>query len=175
MTHTDTGTPGATAISWRKDNPRYLIERLCKKHGYPKTPEDTDFIANEYDKLLRNPDGTLTELGIEVAGSNFLYFATNTVKALVRERNRAGRTESEKKADAEAAEAEAEKLAAKIREAVLLDQVLSNGKKLRDCTKEDLVAEGGWFLRISDKLKPGEVAGKKLSEKAVRELRDAVV
>lgn len=59
--------------------------------------------------------------------------------------------------------------AAAIKEAVLLDTVLSNGKTLRKCTKEEIAAEGGWLTRVAARLRPGQ-KGSALSEGEVRQL-----
>lgn len=59
---------------------------------------------------------------------------------------------------------------------VLLDMVLPNGKKLRHATGSDCKAFapkfGIWFGNIARKLKPGDVVGKVLTEKEVREIYD---
>lgn len=58
----------------------------------------------------------------------------------------------------------AKRLADKVSRVVLMDLVMSTGKKIRDCTFAELRREGGWFLAISKLGRPNEIVGKKLTE-----------
>jgi hypothetical protein len=56
----------------------------------------------------------------------------------------------------------------------LLDLVLPNGKRLRDCTGRDCTRLskkiGPWLMRIAEKVKPNEIVGKVLTEAQVQSL-----
>lgn len=58
-----------------------------------------------------------------------------------------------------------------VKNVVLMDIVLPNGKKLRDCTFAECSAAGGWFKLVATKGKPSELVGKVLSEEQLRLVR----
>lgn len=51
---------------------------------------------------------------------------------------------------------------------VLLDMVMFNGKKLRDCTGSDCRKGGGWLTSLSLVIKPNQKVGSGLSEDQVQ-------
>jgi hypothetical protein len=53
-------------------------------------------------------------------------------------------------------------------ELVLLDFVLPNGRKLRDCTFSELRRCGGWLTRLARVGQPSDNVGTTLTEKEVR-------
>lgn len=57
-----------------------------------------------------------------------------------------------------------------IRNLVIMDLLMPNGKQLRDCTFADLANLGNWARDLCKHGKPTEVVGKKLTEDQVRDV-----
>jgi hypothetical protein len=53
---------------------------------------------------------------------------------------------------------------------LLLDFVLPNGKKLRDCTGSECAAAGGWLLKVAERVGADAIVGDKLSEVQVAKI-----
>lgn len=53
---------------------------------------------------------------------------------------------------------------------IALDLVMPTGKKLRDSTKTECAAAGGWYAAIADRLEPGQIVGNVFTEDQVREV-----
>ena len=56
---------------------------------------------------------------------------------------------------------------------MLLDLVQPTGKRLRNSTKEEIEAAGGWLAEIADRLKPGQKVGDHMKEDEVRQIFDS--
>lgn len=59
---------------------------------------------------------------------------------------------------------------AAVRQVILLDLPLSNGKKARDCTGAELDREGSAWKEVATHLKPTQVLDKHLSERDVKNI-----
>lgn len=55
-----------------------------------------------------------------------------------------------------------------VRRVVLLDVVFPNGKKARNCTREDGLAFGGFWTKACQKMKPGQLIGDVYTEEKIR-------
>lgn len=55
--------------------------------------------------------------------------------------------------------------------AVLMDFVLSNGKKLRESTFGDCAHDGGWLLTVAKQGRANEIVGRKLTENDLQNLQ----
>lgn len=80
----------------------------------------------------------------------------------------AARRENRKRADAEA-----QAFIRRAHRIMLLDLVLPTGKRLRNSTKEEVEATGGWYAELGAKLKPGETVGRAWKEDQVRHVFDS--
>lgn len=78
------------------------------------------------------------------------------------------RTQEESKLRTQAAFAE---LKAKVRDVVLLDILLPNGKALRDATGADCVKAGGFFAEVAKQIKPTQVVDRHLTEGDLQNIR----
>lgn len=118
--------------------------------------------------MTQNPDATRKEL------EDMYVEAAKKVPALVEEALcrvfSNDLNEIQKPARAKPRRMSQEDIAAaaeKLKTAVLLDLVQSNGKKLRDCTGEECQRIGGWLIKIADRIGPNGIVGKQLSEAEV--------
>lgn len=66
---------------------------------------------------------------------------------------------------------EARKAVERIRNIVLMDLEMPNGKKLRDCTGSDCTKFGGWLTLVGQKVGPRSLVGRKLTEDDLRNLQ----
>lgn len=93
---------------------------------------------------------------------------TNIVSAIERNNKRpVVRPRQEVKAARSAAAAV---LSAAVREVVLMDLEMPNGKKLRECTFSEVGQFGSWFKLLACKGKPSEIVGKVLTEDDLRKI-----
>lgn len=98
-----------------------------------------------------------------------LHAFTNMFAALERDKNKSAPVKPK-----EAIEAERKAVAAlvsQVRNVVLLDLKLPNGKKLRNSTFAECSAAGGWFKMVATKGKPSQVVGAVLTEDELRGIR----
>lgn len=147
----DTGIYGAKVQSWRTGNYRDLLKRLIDRN--PHADEDRLYeLWNN--KVLASED---------ILDTVLRYTFANAYRSF------SGLTPEERARRSAALAAEREKVKATI-QARLLDIVLPNGKKLRDCTFGYCRELGGGLSRIGAKGKPGQIVGKLLSEAEVRKL-----
>jgi hypothetical protein len=179
MTTTDninTGTQGAKRTSWREHNPRDLLLRIRRKNPTADIRESFDFFLEEMEKARNRKYITAI----------YEYWHTNAFNALTQKeehdaklsKEQAGQKlrreatrRAEQKTQRATLDAEADTEINKIIEASLLDFLMPNDKKLRDCTFGYCREVGGWLGRIGAAGKPDQIVGDVLSEDAVRRLR----
>lgn len=63
------------------------------------------------------------------------------------------------------------KIAARVRQVIILDLPLSCGKKARDCTGAEIAREGGFWTEVARHMKPTEVLDKAMGEQELRDIR----
>jgi hypothetical protein len=95
---------------------------------------------------------------------------TNFLTSLDRDR-RASATRRKTKRMAQQHRDAVSALTSKIKNLILLDLQLPNGKKLRNCTFAECSAAGGWFKLLATRGRPSEVVGEVLTEDDLRKLR----
>lgn len=158
------GVYGAKVQSWRKVNPRDLLKGLIEKH--PRLSQDRLLI------LLKE---AATEDHVE---SMIEYWFANNYRSLISEITRpppATREDLDAKQALEDSHISAAVTAMKDRireeaQVMLLDMVLPNGKRLRECTFGYVAKLGGCLARIGAKGKTNQMVGKVLSEAQVAKL-----
>jgi hypothetical protein len=50
---------------------------------------------------------------------------------------------------------------------ILLDMVMPNGKKMRDCTGGEMTQFGGWYIKVGERVGIDGIVGNELNEKQV--------
>ena len=164
MTLIDTGTYGAKTQSWKRANPRALLEEILRES--PKA--DVETIRGYCRDAVRKAGEDFTDTIFDYWFDNNLRSLTATPYAKVVAAHKA--VESKMVAKGGAAIKKAIKKKAK---SLLLDTVLPNGKKLRDSTFGECTILGGWLSRIGRGGDPDKVVGRYLSEAKVRKLKSA--
>lgn len=102
------------------------------------------------------------------------YTFTNLLSSLDREKPKRNHPQpksiDEKIKEKEETQAAVESLKQKIENVVFLNFVLSNGKRLKECTGTECIREGGWFMAIGKQVGK-RLVGDVLSEEQVKALR----
>lgn len=80
------------------------------------------------------------------------------------------KTEAEIAATRAAAEAAVAAGVERIKNRVLLDHVMSNGKKLRDCTKAEVREEGAQYIAIADKMSDDATVGQQFNQEQLNSI-----
>jgi hypothetical protein len=157
MTSLGETAAGAHRESWQKDFYRVLLKRVVEEN-----PGKT---WAEWRGLFR--DEVLEEENADFHRSALNYAAHNGLIAMF-EVVAPKKTGPRRLSDNEKAEREgevkraAQLIDAKLNERVkirLLELVLESDKTVRDSTREELIAHGGWALRVAEKLQPGQTVG----------------
>lgn len=100
----------------------------------------------------------------KIGKGSYSLVGTPATKARV-ERAIEKRTES-----AQRVEKARDEIKAKIREVLLLDLTLPNGKRLRDATGAECAKAGGFYTEVARHLKPTQVVDKHMNERDLREV-----
>lgn len=164
----DTGTYGAKRVSWRRANPRALLEELLSDH--PKA--DQELIRAYCRESVRRA-------GEDYTDTIFDYWFDNNYRSIVCKPSsgeisrRRLRTKRQIAAITAQGKAALEKVVGEKAEALLLDTVLPSGKTLRDSTFGECRAVGGWLSRIGAEGGSRQIVGKHLTEQQVRKLQKA--
>jgi hypothetical protein len=147
--HPNIGTLGQTRSTWRDDNHlRGLLLRLVIENPQANREE---LEALYLDKAESN--STLVKEALRRSFDNDYWQLQRPAK------RRRPPTEAEITAVAE-----------KLRVVVLLDLVLPNGKKLRECSGQECRQAGGWLTAVADRIGNRGIVGEKLSEAEVAAL-----
>jgi hypothetical protein len=172
MTSLDEGTYGAKVQSWQRVNPRKLLRQLLGK--YPK--DDRAKLFKLFTEMLDNSDERDDYYQVIV-----WYWFVNNHHSLTMEK--VGAAEDHRKlqhrqAEVAVARDRVQKLIEREAQIKLLDMVLPNGKRLRDCTGNECRAlgakVGSWLLKVSQELRPEQVVGDALTEKQVRKIYGSI-
>lgn len=100
-----------------------------------------------------------------------LHAFTNMVSALDRDRKKPAKPAVQSARQVKALRAEVAKITERVRNLVLMDLTLPNGKKLRNSTFKECSLAGGWFKLLACKGKPSQIVGKVLSEADLHALK----
>jgi hypothetical protein len=66
-------------------------------------------------------------------------------------------------------------LVASIRTTILLDLLMPNGKRLRDCTGTECSQAGGWLVQVGTRIGSDGIVGERMSEAELRDLCDSSI
>lgn len=154
-----------TAQTARKDERVYTAHDLLGD-VIRKYPDATDAKRRAvFTSLARDND----EIAAQIIGAWFDRYSSRHRYDSETAQKRRDRREEERAREHALAVA-AEKVASEVRQTVLLEMVTPNGKKLRDLTGRECQALGGWFAKISTKVKATQKVGTALTEIELREL-----
>jgi hypothetical protein len=156
MTHVDTGITGAKRQSWKHDNPREVLISIIDQHPSAAKEELLEIFTQS---VLEKGRRTLLETIIEYWFANNLHSLLNSDSGL------------RKQFSAPQVSKIKEQIRERIKIAVgvvLMDMILPNKKRLRDCSGAECSAVGGWLSVVATRMSPSEIVGKKFSEEDVR-------
>jgi hypothetical protein len=159
MTHVDTGITGAKRQSWKHDNPRDVLINIIDEH-----PSDAKESLLELftQVVLEKGRRGLLETIIEYWFANNLNSLLKSDSTLKKEFSKGPQVSKVKEQIRERI-----KIAAGI---VLMDMILPNKKRLRDCSGAECAAVGGWLSIVATRMAPSAIVGKTFSEQDVRKM-----
>lgn len=142
------------------DMPRDVVERLIR-----------DFPDAERGELFDKFRMKIAENEAQQRAIDW-YFFVNMHDYLTTNRNRKPYARESSPDRAAQQRAHIDNLKARIVDYCLMEHLLSDGQtRLGDATREQVAKENGWMSKIVQKLKPGEIVGKALTEKQLQEMR----
>jgi hypothetical protein len=166
--HVDTGTYGAKRQSFHDASPRGLLEKVVRQH--PNADQD-ELEEAHWELMVKQIKAGNLEF---VKAMHAYWFAPN-LRSLIRfseqQRNlKRNQAKASAIATAKAASTKAKSVFESITRIVILDLVLPNGKKLRDCTGKDCAKAGGLYAKIAGRVKPNQIVGQVLTEDQIRKM-----
>lgn len=163
MTFVESAQLGATANS--RSAQKNPLDVLRKLRDADRTGSASKVLERWKKEIVGDDD--LLDAALVYAGTNYWHRLEDDER---RERmltqQRKGREQSKAQQQQKTLE-----LTQQIRQIVLLDLELPNGKKLRDATFADCKKAGGWFLRVSKKGRPQQIVGVALTEEQLRAIK----
>lgn len=138
-----------------ENNPRDLIIELVREN--PSADRKTLF--EKFRDLIRGEDDYQRAVDWYFFVNMHDYLVTNRNKRQVAPR------------DAARERQQIDEIKQRVVNMVLLDLVLPNGKRLRECTFAEVAKAGGWFAKIAKKGKPNQIVGKVLTEEQLRAIK----
>jgi len=144
----DVGQLGAKVQTWTQPNGRELLKRIVDAN--PGADFETiyrlfsDQCAPYFPEIVR-------------------YWLVNNYRALIK---------PVVSLDDDAVQVMKREIKRRATKMVMLDWTLSTGKKLRHCTGAECAREGGWLLRVSQKVPADATVGNFLCEDQVRAIWD---
>jgi hypothetical protein len=158
MTHIDTGITGAKRQSWKHDNPRDLLKTIIEKN--PQASKEV-LLKKFSETIFQKHNFKLLETMVEYWFANNLHSLLNSNIDLKK-----GFSNPLKKKFKQQIR-EHIQLAA---ETILLDMIMPNGKKLRDCSGTECAAIGSWLSIVASRMPPNALVGKIFNERKLREI-----
>lgn len=151
---------GAAANARRaKKNALDVLAEMIESH--PTWGRDR--LYNQWRDAVESDDGYLCAV--------MDYTFTNYYERLEKDRNRTpAKTLKEREADKAAVQAKADAIVSKFKEAVLMEHVMPNGKKLGDCSGPECVTAGGFFACIGRQIGRGRTVRQDMREVDLRAL-----
>jgi hypothetical protein len=157
MTYIEQGTTGAFRATWRKGNPRSLLETIITKN--PKASEEKihDLFWHEIED-----DKQLLQACVE-------YWLDNNYRSLIADKQPVAirmHTRPNKAPDRAASDV-SQKIQQRItREAraMLLELLMPNNKKLGDCTGAECITFASWMALLAKKVPASKTVASVLSE-----------
>ena len=156
MTHLDTGITGAKRQSWKHDNPRDVLKSIIEKNQHAGKEELLEIFTRT---IFEKGNRDLIETVIEYWFANNLHSLLNSDSNLKEQfiRPRVSKIKEQIR--------ERIKVAAGV---VLMDMMMPNKKKLRDCSGTECAAVGGWLSIVATRMPPSAIVGKMFSEQDMR-------
>jgi len=154
QTEKNLGKTGAKRQSYESGGARTLFLKIMETYEVSDAEEVATLFEDENNMLVVPP----------MVHEVLIYWAQNQLRALRKEE---GKEERKAKAKADRA-----KGAMRVRNFVLLDMEMPNGKKLRNCTFREVAAFGGWLDDLSKAGDPDAIVGDVLVESKVRRIYD---
>jgi hypothetical protein len=151
MTFIEHGTLGAFRATWRKGNPRSLLETIINKN--PKASE------NDIYKLFWTEIEDDKELLRAITG----YWLDHNYRSLTRPILQPSGEPTHAQRTIEARRQLKERIDYETR-VMLLDLVMPNEKKLSDCTGKECCQFGGWLQLVGRKVPATKTVGETLTE-----------
>lgn len=147
------GRLGATRQTWKPSDVRNLIMSLIDEH--PKASEER--LRKLFLEKIREDDDYL------IAAADYAF--TNNFRALERQRINDPRAPIAALMKQREETSEVETIKSQISQ---LNLEQSNGKRLRWCTREEIMKFGSGYQRMAKKMKPGQLVGQAFNEQQVR-------
>ena len=150
---------GQSYVSWEEANPRELIKRILNDNPEIKLDDLCRVFRARWKRSNRRDD---YERSISDC------YAINTVAAWQRAKSR---EENEQNGGAEEdLSTIAERIKSLIKIKNLFKMLTPSGKRLEDCTSEDLMQMGGGFCNLAAHVPPGQTLSEAMDEARAREL-----
>jgi hypothetical protein len=165
MTILNPGLTGAKRQSWEKYNPRDVLRDIIRSH--PKASEAE--VRERVWEIVRNEREYLPTIFDYWFTNNYRQFFVEEIaehSVAIREKHRTVTKRGSNQPTRREIDAVKAELAP-----ILMDQILSNGKALRDATFGECAAESGWLRDVAKQGRPTAIVGKKLTEKELWSLR----
>lgn len=163
MTHVDTGITGAKRQSWRHDNPRDLLKVIIDNNTQASKEELLELFTQ---KVFEKGNRALLETIIEY------WFANNLHSLFI----------SDSKLKRQFMAPQIKKVKDQIRQrikvaagVILMDMVMPNKKRLRDCSGAECATVGGWLSIVAARMPPAALVGQAFDEKTLRAILTEVV
>lgn len=172
------GTLGAKRQSWSKYNPRDLLRDAIISNPRASEAEIAEIVW----ETVRNERGYHKPIFDYWFANNYRHFYTeeteNGMSVVVTEMKGKARASgavvtngSGNRGETARSNREKVETAKKEMMVVLMDHMLSSGKRLRAATFGECLKEGGWLALVGKQGRPNEVVGKHLTEKDLLNLR----
>jgi hypothetical protein len=163
MTDLNPGYGSPYVQATRATSPKEVMFRLHREH--PRA--DKDELLRLF-RLEAGGDPELTDICVEVAGIN-AYLALENIRNRAKRRPAETPEQQRQEQDAEAAQ-QAAVIADRIVRSAILDFMMPNNKRLRDCTFSEVRKFGKGFSRIAAAGRPNQIVGQVLSETKAKSL-----
>lgn len=152
-TEINMGRQGAKRQSFSEKSPRTVLLKIIAEHPH-ETRQDMEVILDLFWQTIHKNEAHLRTICD--------YWGVNNYTAIVH----VTQPRNQLKENEEVSNIKSSILS----KIILLDWILPNGKKLRDCTKTDCTKAGGWLLKVGKKLKTRQTVGQVFSEEQLHNL-----
>lgn len=144
----DIGHYGAKVQTWQQTNARELLKRIVDANP-----------GVEFETIYRLFSDQCAPYFPEIVR----YWLVNNYRSLIK---------PPIPVDESSVKAMKQEIKRRATKMVLMDWTLTNGKKLRHCTGAECAREGGWLLRVAEKIPADATVGNYLCEDQVRAIWD---
>jgi hypothetical protein len=158
------GTTGAFRSTWRKGNPRSLLQAIINKNPKADEPRIHELFWREVED-----DKELLRSCVE-------YWCDHNYRSLIQSISTPAEIEKTARARAERAQTEASKIRARVvveAKQLFFDWLMPNNKKLADCTGTECRQFGGWLSKVAKKVPAKSLVREVLTEQQLRKIWSA--